>query len=69
MNARGSKHDEVTVNFMIDSIIRVDLGEVEGVVCGTYGRKHKMLYSVLVGRPEGIDSSNGWTTLKWIAQM
>ena len=65
----GLKNDKVTVNFMIDSITRVGLGEVEGMVCGMYGRKHKMHSSVLVGRPEGIDCSNGWTTLKWIAQM
>lgn len=65
----GLKNDKKAVNIIIDSVIRVGLGEVEGVVCGTYGRKHKMRYSVLVGSPEGIDCSNGWTTLKWIAQM
>jgi hypothetical protein len=66
----GLKNDEVTANFMIDTLCYSGRHkEVEGVVCGTYGREHKMHYSVLVGRPEGIDCLNGWTTLKWIAQM
>ena len=58
------KNDKVTVNFMIDTLYYSGRPkEFEGVVCGTYGREHKMHYSVLAGRPEGIDCLNGWTTL------
>jgi hypothetical protein len=66
----GLKDDKVTENFVIDTVYYSGRPkEVEGVVCGTYGRERKLHYSVLVGRPEGIDYLNGWTTLKWIAQM
>lgn len=66
----GLKSNKVTANFMIDTFCYSGWPkEVEGVVCGSYVREHKMHYSVLVGRPKGIDCLNGWTTLKWIAQM
>jgi hypothetical protein len=66
----GLKNDKVTANFVTDTLYYSGRPkEVEGVVCGKYGREHKMHYSVLVGKTEGMDCLNGWTTLKWIAQM
>jgi hypothetical protein len=48
----GCKNDKVTANFMTDTLCYTHRPkEVEDVVCGTYGREHKMHYSVLAGRP------------------
>ena len=55
----GLKNVKVTANFVIDTLCYSGRPkEVEGVVCGAYEREHKMHYSVLVGRPEGLDSLN-----------
>lgn len=51
----GLQNDKVTANFMIDTLYYSGRPkEVEAVLCGTYGREHKMHYSVLRRRPEGI---------------